>query len=97
MASRPSMSSGWFLAPTLEKSVYEEMGGGLYSFSELVIDPERAQGQLFFRVAEAPATIIAHQSVGDYLYGGACPKMTGFRFWPTDAESLQKLRNAPLP
>lgn len=81
----------------LRRSSYEKLGGGLYIFNELVINPRKASKNLFFRLKEAPSTIIAHKSLGDYLYGEVCPKMTGFRFWPTDADSLRKMKNSPLP
>ena len=75
----------------LEQSQYTKLGGGLYDFASLVVDPRRAQG-LFFRLAEAPGTMIAHKSVGDHLYGPTTPRMSGIRFWPTDADTVAKLR-----
>lgn len=76
----------------LGRSDYSELGGDLLSFSWLVIDPKRAKGALFFRLAESPSTIIAHRRVGDYLYDPKRPKWTGFRFWPASAEDVAKLR-----
>lgn len=77
----------------LERSEYSEIGGGLLHFSWLVIDPDRAGGALFFRLAESPSTIVAHRKVGDALYGTPAPRLTGFRFWPTAAEDVAKLRS----
>lgn len=76
----------------LSQSEYRELGGDLLSFSWLVIDPKRANGALFFRLAESPSTIIVHRRVGDYLYDPKRPKWTGFRFWPASAEDVAKLR-----
>lgn len=75
----------------LSRSEYAKIGGGLYDFNSLVVDPNRATG-LFFRLAESPSTIIAHKSIGDHLYGPKTPRMTGFRFWPTAADDVAKLR-----
>jgi hypothetical protein len=76
----------------LDQSEYAELGGGLLSFSWLVVDPKRAKGALFFRLAEAPDMIIAHRKVGDYLFDPKRPKWSGFRFWPASAEDVAKLR-----
>jgi uncharacterized protein DUF1629 len=50
----------------LEKSEFDDIGGtGLIamSFRKLVIDESLAKGLLFFRLAEAVASIIVHESV----------------------------------
>ncbi len=74
------------------QSEYSELGGGLLSFSWLVVDPERTNGALFFRLAESPDVIIAHRKVGDFLYRPEFPKYSGFRFWPASAEDVARLK-----
>lgn len=76
----------------LRQSVYDKIGGGLLGFDWLVVDQDKAHGALLFRLAEAPGIIIAHKKIGDHLYGQNCPNMTGFRFWPTAADAVAKMR-----
>lgn len=54
----------------LEKSVYEDITGtGIIamSFRELIIDSRAASGGMFFRLAEAVASIVAHESVRAHM------------------------------
>lgn len=73
---------GTIACADLSKSEYEELGGGLFGFDQLVVNPEKINGLIFFRLAEDPSEIIAHKKVGDYLYGPSNSKMTGFMFRP---------------
>ncbi len=52
----------------LENSVYTVNMGVDCEFSELVIDVEKANGALFFRLLESHEKIIVHNAVLDYMY-----------------------------
>jgi hypothetical protein len=73
---------GTIACADFSQSEYEEMGGGLFGFDQLVVDPKKITGQIFFRLAEDPSEIIAHKKIGDHLYGPSTPDMTGFMFRP---------------
>jgi hypothetical protein len=73
---------GLIACADFSKSYFGEIGGGLYDFDQLVVDPTKIMGQIFFRLEEDPTTIIAHKKIGDHLYGKTTPEMTGFMFRP---------------
>ncbi len=52
----------------LEHSVYKERMGVNKSFKKLVIDVDKANGALFFRLLESHSKIIIHDVILDYLY-----------------------------
>lgn len=51
----------------LARSDYGEICPGLYDFDVIAIDTAKLNGQLLFRLAESPSTIIIHKSVGRYI------------------------------
>ena len=52
----------------LENSVYKVLIGTAYRFSDLVIDDEKANGALFFRLLESHDKIIVQNDVLDFMY-----------------------------
>lgn len=52
----------------LDNSVYDDPEGMAYEFEKLVIDTDRADGALLFRLAECKHMIIVNDSVLDHIY-----------------------------
>lgn len=64
----------------LKKSKYDpEFKPPWMEFQKLVVDEARAHGLLFFRLAEDPGTILAHEDVANALVAA---KLTGLRVVP---------------
>lgn len=58
---------GLIACADFEKSVFNQIFPGNYSFKKLVIDPVKPNGALLFRLMESPGTIIIHKSVGRHI------------------------------
>lgn len=60
---------GSIAAADMEKSVVLDEGAGMVDviFSSLVIDENKARGQLFFRLAESAGALVVHEPVRDHL------------------------------
>ena len=60
---------GAIAAADMEMSMVMDEGSGMYDvlFGSLVIDEEKANGNLLFRLAESISTVVIHESVVEAL------------------------------
>ncbi|NVJ10628.1 hypothetical protein HUW63_36160 [Myxococcus sp. AM001] len=74
---------GMVACAELDKSTYKDPGGMGYEVKELVIDTDRANGALLFRLAESQGMLIVNNSVLDHMYDeDDDPRFDGVDFIP---------------